>query len=305
MIMQANTPKSLSAAGWLLLGLAAFALPVAARAQVPARQGDDREQEIKVLKEKLRALEAAGREQQAFLESAIVLVDAQDADAEKQMKLAADLKAQIAKKRAELQDLEAKLKAVVAGFDAKKAGKIKIDGKGKADIEAILLEKGAKARIIEQEKAHAEAAMKKAVEQVQKQLKGLNIDVKVEDVLKQAGVADKIKIKSKDGKDMELILDNIKLEGGKGDLILKMLDAKDLEKLKKLEELKHLDGKKLEGALKGVIQLNPDNKKPIVDLIVEGADSKSQSIEARLERLMKELQELQKEVKASKKKRVD
>jgi beta-lactamase regulating signal transducer with metallopeptidase domain len=119
MIMQANTPKSLSAAGWLLLGLAAFALPVAARAQVLAPQGDDREQEIKILKEKLRALEAAGKEQQAFLESAIVLVDGQDVDTEKQMKAVADLKVQIAKKRAELHELEAKLKAVVAGFDAK------------------------------------------------------------------------------------------------------------------------------------------------------------------------------------------
>jgi beta-lactamase regulating signal transducer with metallopeptidase domain len=315
MIMQANTPKSLSAAGWLLLGLAAFALPVAARAQVPGKP-DGKDQEIRALKERIRALEDAGKAQIDFLESAVLLTDDQLVDREKEMKLAADLKMQIAKKRAELQDLEAKLKAVLAGVDAKKGGKIKIDGKGKGAIEAILLEKGAKDQaevqiLIEkaikekvgQEKAHAEAAVKKALEDAKHQLKGL--DIKVEDVLKGIRIDD-LKIDPKDVK-VEVILDQLKAMPEIRDVIIKKLDVKAAPEIRDII-IKTLDGKdmelkakKLEEAAKARILL--DNSKIEKDgkVFMDFRQTKTENIEARLERLMKELQELQKEVKASKK----
>jgi beta-lactamase regulating signal transducer with metallopeptidase domain len=304
MIMQANTPRSLSAAGWLLLGLAAFALPVGARAQAPGQQ-DKKEQEIKALKEKLRALEEAGHAQIRFLEDAVILTDdRQSADTEKQMKLAADLKAQIAKKQAELRDLEAKLKAVLAGVDSKKAGKIKIDqGKGnKAVIEAILVD-DIKAKV-DQEKVKAEKAVKEAVERATKQLG--NIELKLDgldQVIQLDNLKDKLKLKTKDGKPIEVILEQLRVDPGNQEIIIKMLDGKDLEKLKKAEVLKKLDVKKLEGEIKGKILIG-DKVPQDLKVIVEGAGKKGDDIEARLEKLMKELQQLQKEVKASKKQQV-
>jgi beta-lactamase regulating signal transducer with metallopeptidase domain len=299
MIMQANTPKSLTAAGWLLLGLAAFALPVAARAQVPA---NPKEQEIKALKARLQALEAAGKEHQAVVEFVLKGEEPQDADNAKRMKAVADLKAQIAKKRAELQDLEAKLKAVVAAMDGKQ-GKFKIEQKkgDKAVIEAILVD-DLKAKM-DQEKVKAVKAVKEALDKVKKQ--GIEIDLNVDDLLKQGvlpldNIKDKLKIKALEGKPIEVILDHLKVEPGNQEIIIKMLDDK-VEKLKKGDVIKNVDPKKVEGERKGKILLLPDGKVQDVKVIIDGAPGKGDDIEARLEKLMKELQQLQREIKASKK----
>src|SRR5262249_14265158 len=119
------------------------------------------------------------------------------------------------------------------------------------------------------------------------------IDVKVEDVIKGIKIDD-LKIDPKDVK-VEVILDQLKAVPEIRDVIIKKLDGQVLE----------LKGKKLEDAAKARMLL--DNAKLQKDgkVIVDLKKTKSDDIEARLERLMKELQELQKEVKAGKKKKVD
>jgi hypothetical protein len=282
--MQAYTPKSLSAAGWLLLGLAAFALPVVARAQVPG-QPDKKEQEIKALKARLKALEGAGKNEQAVFELVLTGEQEQDAELAKLKKAIPDLKSEIAKKRDELQALEMKLKAVVAAMEAKQ-GKIKIDqGKGdKADLE-LQFRKGfiTKSQL---EKATAEKAAKEALDKVKKQLGYIELKVDgLDKVIQIEDLKDKLKLKGKDGVPIESIIEDLKLEP---DVIIKSLDGKKIEKdviIKSLDNIKKVDSKNIK-------------------VFTEDKVKKGDDIEARLEKLMKELQQLQKEVKASKKKQV-
>ena len=284
MIMQAYTPKSLSAAGWLLLGLAAFALPVVARAQVPG-QPDKKEQEIKALKARLKALEGAGKNEQAVFELVLTGEQEQDAELAKLKKAIPDLKSEIAKKRDELQALEMKLKAVVAAMEAKQ-GKIKIDqGKGdKADLE-LQFRKGfiTKSQL---EKATAEKAAKEALDKVKKQLGYIELKVDgLDKVIQIEDLKDKLKLKGKDGVPIEVIIEDLKAEPN---VIIKSLDGKKIEKdviIKSLDNIKKVDSKNIK-------------------VFTEDKVKKGDDIEARLEKLMKELQQLQKEVKASKKKQV-
>jgi len=270
-------------------------------------------------------LQTAAQNQQDFLESEI-LVLAEEAADEGNQKAIAELKTMIAQKRAELEALETKLKMVLDGADAKKAGRVKI--KNKADEEKLK-----KATKLKLDSAQNADALKKAMELMKIELKGLDINVDVENAIKKAIPLEKLK---KDGKEvkMELILDALKGQEGLKDVIIKKLDGKELkidglkdiiikaidgkemkgDILKKVDGelgeiiIKTLDGKDMELIKKGDALKKIDGKGRIfldkkpqnIEVIVETDQPKGGNIEARLEKLMKELQELQREVKASK-----
>lgn len=149
MIMHGNTPKSLSATGWLaLLGLAVLLLPVAAQAQQPS--DDAREQEIRKLKETIRALELD--KEKVLLAQKLsdeVTIEEEEDETQEAQAAAAELKAAIAQKQAELKELQAKFEKVMSSLDkskrkgakAQKADKVK---KIDAEAEHALIEKSLK-----------------------------------------------------------------------------------------------------------------------------------------------------------------
>jgi beta-lactamase regulating signal transducer with metallopeptidase domain len=151
MIMHGNTPKSLSATGWLaLLCLAILLLPVAAQAQQPSN--DVREQEIRKLKEHIRALELDKAKVSHALKVDDEDEEVQDAELQEAQAVAQELKAQIAKKQAELKELQAKFEKVMNSLDKNKRKGAKaskgVDRKKPAvievDLEQGLIEKAQK-----------------------------------------------------------------------------------------------------------------------------------------------------------------
>jgi beta-lactamase regulating signal transducer with metallopeptidase domain len=266
MIMHGNTPKSLSATGWLaLLALALFFLPVAAQAQQPS--DDARDQEIRKLKEYIRALELDQRK----IDLAEKLAQdtskrQQEAEIQEAMAVAEELKAQIAKKHAELKELEAKLEKVLTalkgskGLNLKKPNPDKIK---KLDIDVVvdkaLNEKGQKALI--------EAAQRKAEEEILRAKKQLDA---------QQGRNNEELLRAKKELDVQQQRANQELLRAK-----KELDAQRRE----------FDRYKQELATPSADKLNL-KKKP----------EKDASLEERLERLMKEVELLRREVQGSKNK---
>jgi beta-lactamase regulating signal transducer with metallopeptidase domain len=292
MIVRANTPKSLSAPGWLVLaGLGLLLLPLAAQAQVPAKKGDDdRDREIKILKEKLRALE----EKSAQRDQIVVLDELADFDADGEVVIVLDdgkttdavaqLKKQIAEKRAELKELEKKLEQIVAGMEGKKAGKTKAEGvnvKVKELKDLKDLKDGIKIELIDEKtRKQLDEAVKKDIENLQerlkqvpkgeiilKDLKGIEIDmISLDDLKKQLG-----ELKGKN-------LDELKKQLGE----FKALNEKQAKELKKAMELKQFErAKALKAEAEARAKIKPD---------------KTEDIDARLDRLMKEIQELRREI---------
>src|SRR5262249_40348742 len=137
MIMQGNTPRSLSALGWIVvLTLGLCLMPLAAQAQTPQKLGGEKDQEIKVLKERLRAVEQGQRQEArqaaeaarraeraaraALRDFTVALDDEESEQADQAMQTIAELKRLIAEKRAELDGLERKLKIAVDQLDGQK-----------------------------------------------------------------------------------------------------------------------------------------------------------------------------------------
>lgn len=268
MIMRGNTPRSLSALGWLVvLSLGLGLLPLAAQAQVPQKLDGDKE-EIKVLKEKLRALEQA-QSQKALAayhtELAARVLEDKNANA---MAAVADLKKMIEAKRAELNDLEAKLKAMLDKLDAVKGGKAKGLGaqyklKDLKDAKGVILE------------VFDEKGAKDLAEAIQKAIKENQELKKLEDFKKHVPM----KVIDLDLKNLQ---DLLKL----GELHLDFLDPKQLDELKK-------HGIKIE--LDRAIEM-----KHAAEAALKGKVRKNEDIDARLERLMKEIEQLRREVRESK-----
>jgi beta-lactamase regulating signal transducer with metallopeptidase domain len=136
MIMHGDTPKSLSATGWLaLLSLAVLLLPVAAQAQVPS--DDARDLEIRKLKEHIRALELDKAKVSLALKVDDEDEEVQDAELQEAQAVAQELKAQIAKKQAELKELQAKFEKVMNSLDKnKRKGAKASKGVNRTNIEA-------------------------------------------------------------------------------------------------------------------------------------------------------------------------
>src|SRR5262249_44998991 len=261
MIMQANTPRSLSAAGWLLLGLAAFLLPVAARAQTPDK-GHERDRAIKALKDQLRAWEEQSRDKKVQLDNVVdviaeLVIDEGEevSDNPQANEDIAKLKKQIAAKRAELRDLEAKLKSIVAGMKGKKDGKVlkEIDLKGLKDLSIELMDekdakkldekiqieiKNLKDRLNKDLKAAIqlefmdEIGTKKLVEEIQKAIKADPNLKKLEELKKLGNIKD---LEIKNLEDLKK-LGNLNLE----------LDVKNFDELKKLGDINVLKAKRLD-----------------------------------------------------------
>jgi beta-lactamase regulating signal transducer with metallopeptidase domain len=309
MIMQANTPRSLSALGWIVvLGIGLFLLPVAAQAQAPAKQRDeDRVREIKILKDKLRALEekSAQRDQKlvldevADLDGAVVELVFDDGQT---MEAIAQLKKQIAAKRAELRDLEAKLEKIVAGMEGKKAGKAKADAV-KAKLKELKDVKGQiKIELIDEKAAkHFDEAIQKDLKNLKEHLnkvpKGaILLEQMDEKTMKQLREAIEKAIKA--NPDLKK-LDELKKLGN----LKEMIELKKLDELKKLGELKDMDLKNLDN-IKKVIELKQFERAKALKGEAEKPGKmktrKGDDIEQRLERLMKEIQELRQEIKESK-----
>jgi len=170
MIMRGNTPKSLSPTGWLvLLGLALFLLPVVP-AQAQVQRDDKRDQEIKALKERLRSLEDERAAQRAKAEFTGQTKEPPP-EVQEVIRAAAELKGQIAKKRAELQDLEAKLNHLLQKVDGYKDLKGSKFENLKNNLDAEKLKYDALVRdketIIKQYKQQAEEQQLRATEALQ------------------------------------------------------------------------------------------------------------------------------------------
>jgi beta-lactamase regulating signal transducer with metallopeptidase domain len=307
MIVGANTPRSLSAAGWLVLaGLALFLLPLAARAQVPAKHGESESaREIKVLKEKLRSLEdqQALRADEDILVELVIDDDKGPSGDEKTMKAIADLKKQIAAKRAELQDLEAKMQKLVSGMEGKKAGRAKGDGVKVKVKELKDLKDGITIELDQKAVKQFDEAIQKDMKELQerlkqipkgaiilKDLKGIEIDVmSLDDLKKQLG-----ELKGKN-------LDELKKQLGE-------LKGKNLDDLKKqIAEMKGL-GEKQAQEFKKAIEMKEFERAKALKAEAEARakikPDKTEDFDARLDRLMKEIQELRREIRRGKDKQV-
>jgi beta-lactamase regulating signal transducer with metallopeptidase domain len=125
MIMQGNTPRSLSALGWIIvLGVGLCLLPLAAQAQQPFQKSeDDKDQEIKSLRLKLRAAE---EQERALGKKAKSDRGDQQPSRDQLLQSAAELKRLIGEKQAELHALQAKLQQTLSLLGDGKEGKSKL-----------------------------------------------------------------------------------------------------------------------------------------------------------------------------------
>ncbi len=246
MIMQGNTPRSLSALGWMIvLGLGLFLLPLAAQAQQPFQKGgDEKDQEIKALKQQLRAAE---EQQRALAQKAKSDVKDREVQREKLLKAAAELKRLIGEKQAELHALHAKLDDVLSQLGEGKEGKTKV-----------------KIKDIELKELRNKEALANYVEELKK--------------LQDAGA-------------LENSLDKLK------ELMrLKGLDMKQLaeqEQLKALEALKAADRARAR-AEREAQKANKDVKDGKTKI------QRNEDVEMRLERILKEVEQLRREIRKEK-----
>jgi beta-lactamase regulating signal transducer with metallopeptidase domain len=277
MIMRGNTPRSLSALGWLtVLTFGLCLLPLAARAQAPQKSDDDKE-EVETLKEKLRVLEGV-RDQKLGddepVELLVSVLDDEDADADAKATVA-ELKKMIAVKRAELNNLEAKLRATLGKLDATKASKAskeknksKDNPKGEIGLDLS-----------------TEAGAKQLAEQIEKAIRE-NPGLKQLEELKKLG-------KLQDLKQLEELkkLGDLHIEfKGLEDLKKQIGEVKGLD-LKQLDELKKLKQRDFERASVG---------KGGAEKVTKEKARISDDMDARLDRLMKEIEQLRKEIHESK-----
>jgi hypothetical protein len=188
----------------------------------------------------------------------------------------------IAAKRSELNALEAKLNATLGKLDATKAGKAE-----RADKEKMKRKDPKTAIGIE---FTTEADLKKLAEQIEKTIKENPGIIKLEELKKHG--------KLEDLKGLEELK---KL----GDL---HIEFKGLEDLKKhIGEIKGLDGKQRD-ELKKLKQMEFDR----ANLSKDGSEKvgkekarKTEDMDARLDRLMKEIEQMRKEIHESKEKGSD
>jgi hypothetical protein len=316
MIVRGSTPRSLSALGWIVvLTLGLCLLPVAARAQAPTDKGDDRDRAIKALKEQLRALEDQARSDKEQVRRAAVIAlgklavdeDKITSDDKDMKEAVAELKKQIAAKRAELRALEAKLEQIVAGMEGKKAGKakagaVKLKLKELKDIE--IDEKAAK---------QFDEAIQKDMKALQEHLKQVPKGAIVLEGLDPKAVkqlAEKIQKALADDPNLKQFKELKELKNLKG---LNELDFKKLEELKKLGAIQldlksHGELKKqLEEFKKAVDVKELDRAKALkaeAEARAKAKPGKTEDIDARLDRLMKEIQELRREIHQGKDKSV-
>jgi beta-lactamase regulating signal transducer with metallopeptidase domain len=309
MIMQGNTPRSLSALGWVMvLTVGLCLLPLAARSQTAPGSEDDQE-EAQVVQDDEMAQEEAEEPEVDEEAAADLIIGVMDEDEEGDAKdTVNELKKEIAHKRAELSRLEAKLNAVLGKMDAKagkgdkeKAAKEKIkrkEGQGIAidlDMKKLDIDMKKMAADIERSikdnpelKKLTDIDMKKMAEQIQKTIKD-NPDFKKLEELKKLG-------KFEDFKKLEELkklgdvrlefkgLDELKKQLGE----LKGLDVKNLDELKKLKAMDAEHAK----ALKGVAEKMAKEKTKRAD-----------DMDARLDKLLKEIEQMRKEIHESKEKR--
>jgi uncharacterized membrane protein len=296
MIMQGNTPRSLSALGWIVvLTLGLCLLPLAAQAEQPKKSGgDEKDQEIQTLKQKLRAVEQAKRQEaqaarqaeraaREAAKNATRSADSKESTEVKQaMETAAELKRLIGEKRKELEVLQAKLNATLEQLDAhKKGGKVKVkelkerkdlkDMKDFGQFKAIDAKKLAEEI---QESIRNNPDLKK-LQDLKKlgELKGLDMDLKKLDELKKLG--------------------NIKLDFKELDVLKKQLgDIKGLD-AKQRDEIKKTMKKEFDRAIQ------KDRER-----VSKDKGRKAEDIDARLDRLMKEINELRREIHEGKGKQV-
>jgi beta-lactamase regulating signal transducer with metallopeptidase domain len=277
MIMRGNTPKSLSATGWLvLLGLALFLLPVVP-AQAQAPRDDKRDQEIKALKDRLRSLEEERAAQRAKAEFTGQKPKEPPAEVQEVLRAAAELKGQIAKKRAELQDLEAKLNHLlqkVEGYKDLKGSKLEnlkhnLDAE-KLKFDAVVRDKEAIIKAYKQQADEQQRAANEALKQAKDALARDKVDL--------------IKQYKKQAEEQQLRATDA-LKQAKEHLLLEQKKAADLEKhYKETLNAQKLDKAKAIEAYEAVYA-NKVKK-----------DIKSASLEERLERIMKEVAELRQEM---------
>ena len=270
MIMRGNTPRSLSRLGWLMvLAIGLCLLPLAARAQTPQNPPDDKE-EVQTIQEILEGMQDQVSDDDESIEVLVNALEDEDTDSNKTV---AELKHLIAAKRAELNALEAKLNATLGKVDATKAGKAnkeKIKGK---DLKGVI-----------DLKLASEVDMKKLAEQIEKAIKE-NPGLKKLEELKKLGKFD----------DMKELEELKKL----GDL---HLEFKGLEDLKKLGDIKDLDLKNLDD-LKKLRNFERYNAaKGVGEKVSKEKTRKTEDMDARLDRLMKEIEQMRKEIHESKEK---
>jgi beta-lactamase regulating signal transducer with metallopeptidase domain len=278
MIMRGDTPRCLSAAGWLaVFGLGLFLLPLSARAQTPDKKGENpRDQQIQQLKKALRALEEQKRADGAGKADK----GKSSPEVEKAMAAAAELKQQIAAKRAELDQLEAKLQKVLAGLNKAGAGsknvlRIEIkDLQGLKELDRLKELKDLKQ--LEELKAlgqDGEAIKKKVLEEIKKSVgpDGEQIREKVLQELKRADEATDMALKK--------AMEQLKQSGALNDKAA----ARAVEQLKRARGLKDAaSSPKKDTKLK---------------------DKKEADVEMRLQKLMDEVQQLRKEIREERQKR--
>lgn len=270
MIMSGNTPRSLSRLGWLMvLAIGLCLLPLAARAQTPQNPPDDKE-EVQTIQEILEGMQDQVSDDDESIEVLVNALEDEDTDSNKTV---AELKHLIAAKRAELNALEAKLNATLGKVDATKAGKAnkeKIKGK---DLKGVI-----------DLKLASEVDMKKLAEQIEKAIKE-NPGLKKLEELKKLGKLD----------DMMQLEELKKL----GDL---HLEFKGLEDLKKLGEIKGLDLKNLDELKKLRDFERASAAKGAGEKVSREKARKTEDMDARLDRLMKEIEQMRKEIHESKEK---
>jgi hypothetical protein len=194
------------------------------------------------------------------------------------MAAVADLKKMIAAKRAELNDLEAKLKAVVDKLEHRKADKDK-SAKQKDKLKHLIDAKD----------------MQRSIE------------LKLDRGIDAKALAEKIQKAIKDNPDLKK-LEELKKFGKGKELDLKKLgemhlELKGLEDLKKLENLgpEILDELKKQG-----IKIDAGKAKVLKDQPKIGMEKtrRADDIDARLEKLLREVEQLRREIRQSKDKQV-
>jgi len=283
MIVRGNTPRSLSALGWLVvLAVGLFLLPLAAQAQAPDKKSEERERKIELIQEKL----PSGEDVILELGGLVVDIDEESEDDAPSSEDIAKLKKAIAETRARLRELEAKLEKAVSGTGDKKGPKakrpdVKLQFKELKDLKdlggAIKLE------------LMDEKGAKQLAEIIQKAIKD-------RPELKQLEELKKLK-------DMKIIidgnvknLDEMKQQLGNIDVlketVKKALDAKDTERAKALKA--EAEAQRAKAAAERA-QAAAQRAEAQVRVKV-GEKRKAEDIDARLDRLMKEIQELRREI---------
>jgi len=260
MIMSGNTPKTLSALGWLaVLCLGFILLPLTpAQAQQDIKKvivADERDQEIQALRARIKELEAKRRAEQAARATEKAPPEVQEA-----MKAAAELKRMIGAKRAELDALEAKLKAtvtIIEGYHrgqlgAKQVGdvlkqKVKVDVRDQA-IKALDRIGELKELLIIKELDDLKGLDPKRLEELKK---GIEVHIKDLDLKGMTVLDPKMAEELKHGIG-NIVIQGLDLKGLK-------LDEKNLNGLK-IKILEEVDAKKLEDAKKKLDKALQDQK---------------------------------------------